>query len=141
MNKQQHFFKNWLVTQVKKVPVYEVVVPKISMPEHQIFHMATTLRERLEQLLSSKFHPLSKLINSSYWQCTRATWVTRLVYTLWKCYLMGKREVYSLRPKISAVLVFKFCPTKSVVLTCNEIHLIKAISTKKALHSKTYRAN
>ena len=36
---------------------------------------------------------------------------------------------YSLRPKINVVLAFKFCPTKSVVLACNEIHLITAIPT------------
>jgi len=45
-------------------------------------------------------------------------------------------------PQKSVVLAFKFCPTKSVVLACNEIHLIKAIpSTKKALHRKAHRAN
>ena len=44
---------------------------------------------------------------------------------------------YSLRPTVSVVLKFKFCPTKSVVLACNEIYLIKVIvSTKKALHMK-----
>jgi hypothetical protein len=44
---------------------------------------------------------------------------------------------YSLHPKISVVLAFKFCPTKSVVLACNEIHLIKAMpSTKKTLYWK-----
>ena len=32
---------------------------------------------------------------------------------------------YSPRFKISVVLVFKFYPTKSIVLACNEIHLIK----------------
>ena len=45
-------------------------------------------------------------------------------------------------PQKSVVLAFKFCPTKSVVLACNEIHLIKVIPcTKKALHRKTHRAN
>ena len=40
-------------------------------------------------------------------------------------------------PQKSVVLAFKFCPTKSVVLACNEIHLIKVIPcTKKALHRK-----
>ena len=49
---------------------------------------------------------------------------------------------YSLRPTKSVVLKFKFCPTKSVVLACNEIHLIKVIpSTKKTLHRKTHRTN
>ena len=49
---------------------------------------------------------------------------------------------YSLRPKINVVLAFKFCPTKSAVLACNEIHLIKAIpNTKKTLYRKMYRAN
>ena len=49
---------------------------------------------------------------------------------------------YSLRPTKSVVLEFKFCPTKSLVLACNEIYLIKIIpSTKKALHRKTHRAN
>ena len=44
------------------------------------------------------------------------------------------REVYSLRPKMSIVLAFKFCHTKTVVLACNEIYLIKAIpSTNKIL--------
>ena len=39
-------------------------------------------------------------------------------------------------------LVFEFCPTKSVVLASNEIHLIKVIpSTKKVLHRKMHRAN
>ena len=43
---------------------------------------------------------------------------------------------------MSVVLAFKFCPTKSVVLSCNEIYLIKAIpSTKKRLYRKTHRAN
>ena len=51
--------------------------------------------------------------------------------------------MYSLHPKISVVLAFKFCPTKNVVLAFNEIHLIKAIlsTTKKVLYSKTHRAN
>ena len=45
-------------------------------------------------------------------------------------------------PQKSVVLAFKFCPTKSVVLACNEIHLIKVIPcTKKVLHRKTHRAN
>ena len=49
---------------------------------------------------------------------------------------------YSLGPKISVVLAFNFCPTKIVVLACNEIHLIKAIpNTKKTLYRKTHRAN
>ena len=49
---------------------------------------------------------------------------------------------YSPRFKISVVLVFKFYPTKSIVLACNEIHLIKTIpSTKKALYRKMYRGN
>jgi len=49
---------------------------------------------------------------------------------------------YSPHFKISVVLVFKFYPTKSIVLACNEIHLIKAIpSTKKTLYRKTHRAN
>ena len=49
---------------------------------------------------------------------------------------------YSLRPKINVVLAFKFCPTKSVVLACNEIHLNKAItSTTKTLYRKRHRAN
>ena len=43
---------------------------------------------------------------------------------------------------MSTALAFKFCPTKNVVLACNEIYLIKVISsTKKALYMKTYRAN
>jgi len=51
-------------------------------------------------------------------------------------------DTYSLSPKISVVLAFKFCPAKSVVLACNEIHLIKAMpSTKKTLYRKTHRAN
>ena len=57
-----------------------------------------------------------------------------------KC--VGIRHMYSLRPTKSIVLEFKLCPTKSVVLACNEIHLIKVIpSTKKLLHRKTHRAN
>jgi hypothetical protein len=49
---------------------------------------------------------------------------------------------YSLRPKINVVLAFKFYPTKSVLLACSELHLIKAIpSTKKILYRKTHRTN
>ena len=52
-----------------------------------------------------------------------------------KC--VGIRHMYSLRPTKSIVLEFKFYPTKSVVLACNEIHLIKVLpGTKKALHRK-----
>ena len=52
-----------------------------------------------------------------------------------KC--VGIRHMYSLRPTKSIVLEFKLCPTKSVVLACNEIHLIKVLpGTKKALHRK-----
>ena len=51
-------------------------------------------------------------------------------------------STYSLHPKISVVLAFKFCPTKSVVLACSEIHLIKAMpSTKKKLYRKTHGAD
>ena len=57
-----------------------------------------------------------------------------------KC--VGIRHMYSLRPTKSIVLEFKFCPTKSVVLACNEIHLIKAMpSTNNVLYRKTHRAN
>ena len=50
--------------------------------------------------------------------------------------------MFSLRPKLSVVLAFKFCATKSVVLVCNEIYLIKAIpSTKKIVYRKKYRVN
>jgi len=46
------------------------------------------------------------------------------------------------RPIISVVLAFKFCPTKSVILACNEIHLIKTISsTKRILYRKMHRSN
>ena len=38
--------------------------------------------------------------------------------------------------------IYSLRPTKSVVLACNEIYLIKVISsTKKTLHKKTHRAN
>ena len=51
-------------------------------------------------------------------------------------------DIYSLRPTKSVVLAFKFCPTKSIVLVCNKIHLIKVIpSIKKTLRRKTHRAN
>ena len=57
-----------------------------------------------------------------------------------KC--VGIRHMYSLRPTKSIVLEFKLCPTKSVVLACNEIHLIKVLpGTKKALHRKKQSAN
>ena len=50
-------------------------------------------------------------------------------------------DLYSLRPIKSIVSTFKFCPTKSVILVCNEIHYIKVIpSTKKALYKKTHKA-
>jgi len=49
---------------------------------------------------------------------------------------------YSLRSTNNVVLAFKFCPTKSIVLVCNKIHLIKVIpSIKKTLYRKTHRAN
>ena len=52
------------------------------------------------------------------------------------------KRIYSPRLTKSVVLTFKFCSTKSLVLTCNEIYLIKVISsTKKALHRITHRAN
>ena len=38
---------------------------------------------------------------------------------------------YSPHFKISVVLVFKFYPTKSIVLSCNEIHLIKSITSPR----------
>ena len=42
---------------------------------------------------------------------------------------------YSFRPKISVVLAFNFYATKSDILACNEIYLIKPIpSTKKILY-------
>ena len=50
--------------------------------------------------------------------------------------------IYFLRPTKSVILAFKFCPTKNIVLSCNEIHLIKVIpNTNKALHRKMDRAN
>ena len=53
--------------------------------------------------------------------------------------LSGQPRNYFLHPKISLVFAFKFCPTKSIILACNEIHLIKTISsTKKILYRKTH---
>ena len=48
----------------------------------------------------------------------------------------------SLHPETNVVLAFKFFPTKSIILACNEIYLIKATpSTKNILYMKTNRAN
>ena len=48
---------------------------------------------------------------------------------------------YSIHPKKSVRLAFKFCP-QSAILACSEIHLIKALSdTKKKLYRKAHGAN
>ena len=52
------------------------------------------------------------------------------------------RATCSIRPKISVFLAFKFYPTKSVILVCSEIHLIRAMSdNKKKLYRKAHGAN
>jgi hypothetical protein len=103
----------------------------------------------LEQLLKTEV-TLAKMtipnaIDSAFHACNAHVKRWQIIWSpdgIGKLLTIFRQTTYSLCFKINVILVFKFCPTKNVILVYNEIHLIKAISSiKEILYRKTYRGN